>query len=196
MTPSILLSVILLATPLTSNGPTHEATPLVANVPPLEQPLRLALRAHPEQRAEPTPRFDLRDDLRLPAAAPEGLRLDLHPHRKLTLYLSANLDPAILPRLDAIDGEAYFSVGAELAVRPDWTLFVESFQSSAAVLGRDADPFDPVVDMSWDGAQVSAGLRWALHPRVSLDAAPVFYVLSESGRAASVGFRGGLALHV
>ena len=128
------------------------------------------------------------------ASRHDGLRLDLRAHRKLTLYLSAELDPTALPRLDAVDGEGHFVVGAELRLGRGWTLVLESFQSSAAVLGRSDNAQDVVGDASWDGVQAAVGLRWQVRPQVSFEASPVFYLLSDSGRADSVGVRGGLTL--
>jgi len=123
------------------------------------------------------------DPWRLPAAGPESLVLSLELHPALAVYVAADLG-AELPRLDAVDGDTYYTTGVELRVLPGLAAFVEDFQPASAILGADEE--EAVPERSWDGHQVGVGLRLR-GGRWSLEGAAVFAVLSASGRRPGAG---------
>ena len=127
---------------------------------------------------------DLREDLRLPTPGPDGMQLAVTFERAWTFYVTADLS-AELPRLDAVDGETYFTVGASFQVTRALSVFVEDFQPASMVIGG-ADPQEPAPRFSWDGHQVSVGGRLAVG-RVAVSAAGVFYALSITDRRDGIG---------
>ena len=152
----------------------------------LDLPIRIAFPRY----LEPTPGPSSLD-LRLGELPPESLFLRVELNQRFSLYVTADLD-GNLPRLDALDGDTYFSTGAELALSDELLLYVEDFQPASMVLGEEIDPEEPTPLRSWDGHQVALGFRWSPHARVRLDVACVLSVLSSSGRADSVGALAGL----
>lgn len=126
-------------------------------------------------------------ELRMGELAPEELALSFDLHPATTVYVTADLD-AELPRLDALDGDTYFTVGVELHVTRALGLFVEDFQPASLVVG-DSEELQrhPPPLRSWDGHQVSVGLRWNPCSRGRIEAAAVLHVLSATQRTSSVG---------
>lgn len=130
---------------------------------------------------------------RLPALAPEGLRLDVTLGR-VTAYVGADL-ASELPRLDCVDGETYFAPGLEVAVARRLRAFVEDFQPASGIIGG-ADPDEPAPARSWDGHQVAVGLRWEPVPGVTIEVAAVGHVLSATRRPASPGAMASIAFRL
>lgn len=123
----------------------------------------------------------------LPEQLPDGLVLDVPVHKVLTLFLSADLD-AELPRIDSVDGETYFSVGAQGHLTSWLSVFVEDFMAAAAVIGSDEDRLlEPIAARSWDGHQIGAGLLFTPHEQITVRAQAIGYLLSESKRADGLG---------
>jgi len=121
---------------------------------------------------------------RLPEQLPEVVFLSFTPIPACTLYVTAYMDEG-LPRLDAVDGDTFFTTGVELHVTPQLSLFAEDFQPSSMVLAEELE--HPVPFRSWDGHQVGVGARWKVTPRVAVEAQTVFYVLSASRRHPGAG---------
>jgi hypothetical protein len=123
----------------------------------------------------------------LPEQLPDGLVLDVPVHEVLTLFLSADLD-AVLPRIDSVDGETYFSVGAQGHLSSWLSVFVEDFMAAAAVIGSDEDrEVEPIAARSWDGHQIAAGLLFTPHEQLTVRAEARGYLLSESKRTDGLG---------
>ena len=154
-----------------------------------EAPLTLDLGLRVTRRAPALP--DLRDDLRLPPPGCDGMCLSVTVERAWTFYVTADLD-AELPRIDAVDGETYFTVGASLQVTPALSVFVEDFQPASMVIGG-ADEEEPAPHFSWDGHQVSVGARLEVG-RVRLQAAGVIYALSITDRQSGIGAIGSVTV--
>lgn len=123
---------------------------------------------------------------RLAELPPESLFLRLPLGEVGNLYVTADLG-ADQPRLDAVDGDTYFSTGAELALVGGLRLFLEDFQPASGVVGGGV--VDVLPAMLWDGHQIQVGLRLDLAPGVCLEGGPVLYALSASGRPDGVGAR-------
>jgi hypothetical protein len=148
-------------------------------------PIRLELRY--AQLQTPSFRQDSPRLYWLPEQAPEGLSLEVPLHDVFAVFLSADLD-AELPRLDSIDGETYFSVGARTQLSATVALFVEDFISASAVIGSDVDlEVEPVAERSWDGHQIAAGVLITPTEQITIRGEAIGYVLSESKRHDGLG---------
>lgn len=125
--------------------------------------------------------------LTMPEAGPEGLDLRFRVHPLLTVYVSADLSDA-LPRLDAVDGEAYWAPGVEVHVTRALSVFVEDFQPTSGVTGGDEDAQDVerAPERSWDGHQVALGVRYR-DGRFEARGEVIAYTLSVSKRADGLG---------
>jgi hypothetical protein len=155
---------------------------------PLEAATRLRLPHVAPSAGGLTAVFDLDRPIafRLPDLPPEELRIEVPLLRVATAYVWADLGDD-LPRLDAVDGDTYFTPGLEVPLpAPGLRLFVEDFQPASGVVGgaeRDA----PAPRRSWDGHQVALGARWAVTADVQVEAETIGYVLSATHREPGVG---------
>lgn len=127
--------------------------------------------------------------LRLQDEGEAALELRFAIHPKVWFEIGSDLD-AELPRLDAVDGDTYFSVGFELLLSERLSLYLEDFQPASAFTGggtfrEDEDEHPP--SYSWDGHQLALGLRYGLHQRVDFEGAGVLYALSPRQRSGGVG---------
>lgn len=191
-----ILALLLLATPALAEPATHDDHPLV----PKSEASQLA---HTERwdagMLDHAVSFELflpamawvdyrlsgaPEQYRLPEQMPEVIFLSVTPTPICTLYVTADLDDG-LPRLDAVDGDTFFTTGVELHVTRELSLFAEDFQPSSMVLGDD--PAMPIPLRSWDGHQAAVGARWSPTGRVTFVAQTVFYLLSASRRPSDVG---------
>jgi hypothetical protein len=196
----LLLTTPVLASPFDTPAATQEERSAVT----LEQPVELTWSR---------PAFDLAQDVpavgrapspwvsatrlshRLPAQAPQGLQLRFEASPVVGFYVTADLDDEALPRLDAVDGDTYFTVGLDLRLTRWLTVFLEDFQPASGVIGSGVDPEEePVHDYSWDGHQVAVGARWQINARVALKAELRALVMSQSDKQSGVGGAGFLTV--
>jgi hypothetical protein len=124
--------------------------------------------------------------LGLPSQPPGEFVLRIRLHAAFSFYVTADLDSE-LPRLDAVDGETYFSTGAELRLTPLLGLFVEDFQPASGVIGDEELEENPSPERSWDGHQVSIGLRVSPREDLEVRGEAIAYVLSVTDRSSGVG---------
>ena len=115
------------------------------------------------------------------------LRFEIHP--KLWFEIGSDLDSQ-LPRLDAVDGDTYFSAGFEFLVDERLSIYIEDFQPASAFTSGgtfqiEEDEHPP--SYSWDGHQFALGLRYQLHERVHFEGAGVLYALSPRQRSGGLG---------
>lgn len=155
----------------------------------LFEPIELALPRRPVQRAYQPLEF------RLGEQAPTSLALRIDFAGAGAFYVSADLSGG-LPRLDAVDGETYFAPGIEVALVGGLNLFAEDFQPASGVVGggADADEDPWVPERSWDGHQITVGLRWRPADGVTVEAGVVAYALSVSGRRDASGATGQISV--
>lgn len=175
--------------PLASTrGRTHVLAERLSPDLDLRAELRLTLPGAPSGLGTFDADFDLDRPFafRMPELPPESLSLRLPLGQVAVAYVWADLSDG-LPRLDAVDGDTYFTPGVEV---PLGTLglraFVEDFQPASGVVGVE-DPDEPPPVRSWDGHQVALGLRWEPVDGVTVEAATVAYVLSATYREPGLG---------
>lgn len=150
--------------------------------------LRLTLPGSPAGLGSLDADFDLDRplELRLPELPPESLRLQLPVGRYAVAYVWADLSDDV-PRLDAVDGDTYFTPGVEVPLASTGLrAFVEDFQPASGIIGG-TDPDEPPPARSWDGHQVAVGLRWEPVEGVVVEGASVAYVMSATRREPGVG---------
>ena len=192
-----VLSLIVLAGPAAVAGPagqegrsiTEESAATRWDAPNPFEPVELTL---PRRPAAPEWRPL---EFRLGELPPATLALRVDLGAAATFYVSADLSGG-LPRLDAVDGETYFAPGIEVQVAPGLRAFAEDFQPASGVVGggAEADGERWVPERSWDGHQVTVGLRWLPLPGVTVEAGAVGYALSPSRRPDAVGATAQVAL--
>ncbi len=123
-------------------------------------------------------------ELVMPEAGPDGFRLEVQLD-DVTVYVASDLGGG-LRRLDSLDFETYFVVGAELHLGRGVRIFIEDFQPAGMVLG-EVDEEEAPPDRYWDGHQIAAGIRIEPAPGVSFEASPILYALSPTDRPSSFG---------
>ncbi|HBP18234.1 MAG TPA: hypothetical protein DEA08_10630 [Planctomycetes bacterium] len=167
----------------------QDITPARAPTISLEAPIELAELELHRRLSECVLLRGAPDYLRLQDVASAELELRFAIHPKLWFEIGSDLD-AELPRLDAVDGDTYFSAGFELLVDERLSIYVEDFQPASAFTGggtfrMDEDEHPP--SYSWDGHQLALGLRYQLHARVRFEGAGVLYALSPRQRSGGLG---------
>lgn len=163
-------------------------TPPTARALDLAADLHLTLPGSPRDMGTLDAAFDLDRPFMflMPELPPESLSLQLPVGRYAVAYVWADLTDGV-PRLDAVDGDTYFTPGVEVPLGATrFRAFVEDFQPASGVIGG-TDPDEPPPARSWDGHQVAFGLRWEPVPGVLVEGATVTYVLSATHRDPGVG---------
>jgi hypothetical protein len=154
----------------------------------IEGPIHLAL----ETVRYRAPAADQGDPWRMPAGgllSTGTLAINIELSRYGVFYLAANLGDD-LPRLDAVDGDTYFATGLSLRVTKNLSVFAEDFQPASMIVEVNDEQlaFEPPPFFSWDGHQISAGLRWE-DSTWQVEGAAVLYTVSRTERESGVGFR-------
>jgi hypothetical protein len=124
----------------------------------------------------------------MPDPGPETLELSVRFYR-LELSVSADLgedDHPWTPRVDGNANDTYFWMRATFDVTPALSIFLESFQGANSIV---PSPACPSPRTAWDGFQIEPGLRVALPHDWKLEAGPVLYALSATGKKDQIGTR-------
>jgi hypothetical protein len=127
-------------------------------------------------------------ELLMPEVGPESLDLKIRFER-FEFLAGADMNMTtrypIVPRIDCATGECYWWIRASVDATDEWTVFLESFQSSSAILGSSTI----YPSYIWDGVQVQLGLKYHFNDRASLETGPVLYCMSATRRESNVGAR-------